>query len=143
LTFDSTDGSFASINPIDFSHRGAWPDKFLPMYGTIDTLHAQVATTATGAPVTFQVVFSVYDAKGGFLLGTIETEPATVPELTTMEVTAPFDTAVWGSPKYYWFIGFYLVRVRAQIIYDSNGDGIMDTLGNRVKQFYILVLAFK
>jgi hypothetical protein len=143
LYFDSTDGSFASITPIDLTKRGAWPNTMIPMYGSIDMLHAQVVTTATGADVLFQVVFSIYDVKGGFLLGTIETAPATMPQSTTMEVTAPFDTSVWGVPKYYWFIGFYMVKVRAQVTYDSNGDGIMDSFGSRVKDFYILVLAFK
>jgi len=156
LVFDNTDGSFASVNPIDFTGRGAWPDTYWAMYGTIDMLHAKVKTSSTGLPITFQVVFSIYDLKGGFLLGTIETAPATIPELTTMEVTAPFDTTVWGTPKHYWWFDYYMVRVRAKITYDSNGDGIMDSVAEPepfghyghhwhrpvVRDFYIFVYKF-
>jgi len=48
LFFDSSDGLFASLNGADLSGRSAWPDTHQATYGTIDMLHARIATNATG-----------------------------------------------------------------------------------------------
>jgi len=130
------DGSFASVNVADLKGRGAWPDfyKFVQSehVSVIDTLYARITTNMTGPPVRVKAVFNVYDAEAGILLGTIETDTITLPELSETILTADFDTTAWGTPRYKVWIG-------AQVHYDISGDDVMDFTGDRIKTIHIVV----
>jgi hypothetical protein len=136
LYFDSSDGGFASVDVVDLSGRAAWPETHQFYVSeepdSIDTLFARVSASATGTPVTFKVVFSIYDQEAAILLGTLETPPETIAPLETKTVSVDFDVTAWGTPRYKVWIG-------AQAAYDIDGDGIFDFLGIRVKPIPIFV----
>jgi hypothetical protein len=139
-----SNGSFASVDVIEL--KRAWPEDYLFFMNwepdNIDTLYAKVKTAVTGDPITFQVIFTIYDWKAGIPVGTIATPPTTIPENTEMTVSADFDVTASGIPwsKGWWGMKWYFAKIVAEVHYDSNGDGIMDSLGKGTKSILILVI---
>jgi len=133
LTVEMFDGSVSSISyQIDLAKRAAWPEHF-NFYiqeeldlgeDYINTLYAMVNITTAGGPTSFSVIFNIYNEEGGYQLGAVETGLLTMdPGIYT--VTADFDVRM-GAPK-------YKVFVTAQVFYDTNADGIVDSAGLRIK----------
>jgi len=87
----------------DLSGKKAWPEHRhldISTHGTIITLYAKVQNIGTET-VTVKVKFTIFSARVGALLETIETSAAELTSLGTTVLTADFNTATWGTGKYY------------------------------------------
>ena len=89
--------------------RKAWPEHHhhdISSYGDIDVLTAKVINNGTDT-VQMKVVFTIYDGRGGAVLGELETAEVTLAGYdTTQLLTVDFDATdpTWGTPKYVVFI---------------------------------------
>jgi len=88
------------------------------------------------APVTFKVVFTVYDYDTTDELGKVESDTYTIARGETLTVLTLFDTT---DPD--WGLLPYRVYITAQIEYDLNGDGVTDGVGGHIGPFDFSVRA--
>lgn len=120
----------------DLVGRAAWPEhrrQSITKHGAEQFLYAKMSNLGTD-PTNVKVIFTVYDGKRGAVLGTIETAEQVIPPYPIpFETKALFDANAWGTPK-------YKVFIEAQLWYDGDGDGVIDTAGAKVKGFGISIV---
>lgn len=97
------------------------------------TTPIQYKPSVEAAPVTFKVVYTVYDLASGTMLGTFESATYLLAPHTTITVITGFDTAYWGTAP-------YGVLLEAKILWDSTLDGRFASEGGPIGSFDFRVL---